>query len=276
MKITVAKEAGFCFGVKRALDMTMSASEKGTKLQTFGELIHNSQVVEKLNEKGVFAIDQLNDFNGDALIVRSHGIGKHFYDEVARLNIPIIDGTCPYVKKIHNIVNEYSEKGYSIIIVGDALHPEVIGIAGWSSTQVYTADTASQALDIPNLQKACVVSQTTITQAKWESVMEILTEKIDNLLAFNTICSATQKRQVAADALSAESDLMLIVGGKHSSNTIKLYEVCRKNCKNSYHIETSEELRVLNFENCDKIGITAGASTPDWIINEIIFELEKF
>lgn len=274
MEIILAKEAGFCFGVKRAIDMSMKTHEKGISFATFGELIHNKQVVRSLEDLGIHAVESLDDLNGKSVLIRSHGIPKYLYEEAKVRGIKTIDGTCPYVKKIQNIAAKYSSEGYAIIIVGDPEHPEVIGVSGWSVGPVYVVHSVAEAQALPHIEKACIVSQATLTMKKWQDVLSVVQTRVDELVENNTICEATRERQSSAEELSQQVDLMLIIGGKHSSNTIKLLEVCQRHCKNSYHIETLEEIQMINFSNCDKIGITAGASTPDWIINEVINALQ--
>lgn len=274
MEIILAKEAGFCFGVKRAIDMSMKTHEKGISFATFGELIHNKQVVRSLEDLGIYAVESFDDLEGKAVLIRSHGIPKNLYEEAKELGIRTIDGTCPYVKKIQNLAAKYSSEGYTIIIVGDPEHPEVIGVSGWSNGPVYVVHSVEEAEALPHINKACIVSQATLTMKKWQDVLSVVQTRVDELVENNTICEATRERQSSAEELSQEVDLMLIIGGKHSSNTIKLLEVCQRHCKNSYHIETLEEIQMINFSNCDKIGITAGASTPDWIINEVINALQ--
>lgn len=274
MEIILAKEAGFCFGVKRAIDMSMKTHEKGISFATFGELIHNKQVVRSLEDLGIYAVESFDDLAGKAVLIRSHGIPKNLYEEAKELGIRTIDGTCPYVKKIQNLAAKYSSEGYTIIIVGDPEHPEVIGVSGWSNGPVYVVHSVEEAEALPHINKACIVSQATLTMKKWQDVLSVVQTRVDELVENNTICEATRERQSSAEELSQQVDLMLIIGGKHSSNTIKLLEVCQRHCKNSYHIETLEEIQMINFSNCDKIGITAGASTPDWIINEVINALQ--
>ncbi len=275
MEILLAKEAGFCFGVKRALDLCIKTHDEGTQFVTYGELIHNKQVVNNLLEMGISSVEHLADANSQAVLVRSHGVPKSLYGEAKAQHLTLIDGTCPYVQKIQKLAEKYSALGYDIIIVGDKNHPEVIGISGWASGIVHVLDNAEEALELPNIAKGCIVAQTTITDAKWQEVLNVLKTRVTELTVHNTRCEATRVRQESADQLSKEVDLMLVIGGKHSSNSKKLYEVCKKNCKKTYHIETLIEIEMINFSNCDKIGITAGASTPDGIINEIINALKN-
>lgn len=275
MEILLAREAGFCFGVKRAIDMSTKTRNKGIDFSTFGELIHNKQVVKSLEEMGINAVDALEDAKGSTVLIRSHGVAKHIYDEAKAKGIKTIDGTCPYVKKIQNLAARHSAEGYEVIIVGDKEHPEVIGVSGWSTSPVHVVYSVEEAEALPLIEKAIIVSQATLTMKKWASVLEVVETKVSDLIAENTICEATRERQSSAEELSQQVDMMIVIGGKHSSNTIKLLEVCKRHCKNSYHIETKDEIQSLNFSNCDKIGITAGASTPDYIINEVIHALKN-
>lgn len=275
MDIILAKEAGFCFGVKRAIDMSMKTHEKGISFATFGELIHNKQVVKSLEDLGIYAVESFDDLDGKSVLIRSHGIPKQLYEEAKSRGIKTIDGTCPYVKKIQNLAARYSQEGYDIIIVGDKDHPEVIGVSGWATSPVHVLGSVEEALSLPKLSKACIVSQATLTMKKWEDVLNVVRTKVDELIENNTICEATRERQSSAEELSKEVDMMIVIGGKHSSNTMKLLEVCKRHCNNSYHIETLDEIKMINFSNCDKIGITAGASTPDWIIIEVINALKS-
>ncbi len=275
MEIILAKEAGFCFGVKRAIDLCVKSHDDGISFVTFGEIIHNKQVVSSLEKMGIHAVESFDNLDKQDVLIRSHGISKALYEEAKNKGVQLIDGTCPYVKKIQNIAAKYSAEGYEIIIVGDKDHPEVIGVSGWSQTPVHVVYSAEETTSLNFIKKACIVAQATITESKWNEVMSAAQSKVQELLVFNTICEATRERQASADKISKEVDVMLIIGGKHSSNTKKLLEVCEKNCKKAYHIETIIEIEQINFENCDKIGITAGASTPDWIINEILNALKK-
>lgn len=275
MEIILAKEAGFCYGVKRALDLCMKNHDAGISFATYGELIHNKQVVSQLETLGIKPVSALSEVKNQSILIRSHGVPKTLYQEAKALEIDVFDGTCPYVRKIQKLAETFSAEGYAILIVGDATHPEVIGISGWSSGIVYILNNTADAHQLPNLEKACIVAQTTITAAKWEEVLEVVKTKITELVVNNTICEATRVRQQSAEELSQEVDLMLVIGGKHSSNSKKLFEVCQKYCKKTYHIETLDEIEMINFSNCDKIGITAGASTPDSIINEIINALKN-
>jgi len=284
MNIRIASASGFCFGVKRALELTLDARKAPGGAVTYGELIHNRDVVRKLNEEGVSVIEDLKDGAGKTVVIRSHGVPKSFHDEAAALGIDLVDGTCPFVKKIHRLVDAFSQDGSAVMIVGTATHPEVVGIAGWCHGPVYVVDSLEAleawerqyiSADGQFTQPLMLAAQTTIRLSLWNSIYERLSKRATLLVAHNTICKATSERQTSAESLSAEVDCMLVVGGPHSSNTKKLYEICKKNCENTYFIECAADLKMINLLNCDKIGITAGASTPDWVMDDILNQLKK-
>ena len=277
MEIITAKSAGFCFGVNRAIEACYNEIEKGGRIVTYGPLIHNKNVNKDLANKGVKSVDTLDGCEGATVIIRSHGVGKAVYDELERRNIHYVDGTCPFVKKIHNIVRKKRDEGYEIIIIGDGKHPEVIGINGWCDNSAITVDNVddAQKLIFDDEKKYAVVVQTTFRESKYYDILKILKEKSKKITEENTICSATEERQTEAVKISQNVDKMLVIGDKGSSNTQKLYEICRKNCRNTYYIETIEDLVLNNCKFNDKIGITAGASTPPAIIKEVITTMSE-
>lgn len=268
MKVLVAKKAGFCFGVQRAVDIATEKTESTDKLYSYGQLIHNDQVSKELAEKGLVETHDITSLKDESLIIRSHGVGKDIYVLSDQNNLEVIDCTCPFVKKVQKIVDEHHKKGYRIIIVGDDKHPEVQGINGWCDHSAIIIQSADV---VPNLseEKFCVVAQTTLKLQVWETIVDQLKAQTDEIVCFNTICSATSERQLAAKELAKQVDCMVVVGGYHSSNTKKLYEICKSICENTVHIEKKSDLVVTKLKNCGIIGITAGASTPDWIINEV-------
>ena len=270
--IRVAESAGFCFGVKRAIEMAYEAIGVEPKLYSYGQLIHNKTVTDDLASKGLEIVESLDGLTEGTLLIRSHGVGKALYDEAEAKGLKILDGTCPFVKKIHNIVHEKLAEGMGIIIVGDGTHPEVIGINGWceNAAVILEDEEAAKTKEIPEKEKYAVVVQTTFRQAKFDKILEILQDRGVNMEVHNTICSATEKRQTEAEELSKTVDKMIVIGGKNSSNTQKLVEICAKNCGNTVHIETICDLVLNNFGKDDKIGITAGASTPPAIIKEVV------
>lgn len=277
MEIITAKSAGFCFGVNRAIEACYNEIEKGGRIVTYGPIIHNKNVNKDLENKGVKSVDTLDGCEGATVIIRSHGVGKAVYDELERRNIHYMDGTCPFVKKIHNIVRKKLDEGYEIIIIGDRKHPEVIGINGWCDNSAITVDNVddAQKLIFDDEKKYAVVVQTTFRESKYYDILKILKEKSKKITEENTICSATEERQTEAVKISQNVDKMLVIGDKGSSNTQKLYEICRKNCRNTYYIETIEDLVLNNCKFNDKIGITAGASTPPAIIKEVITTMSE-
>lgn len=278
MEVLIAKTAGFCFGVSRAVSRTYDLlKESNGQIYTIGPIIHNEQLVNNLKERGVKVIGSVAEaIEPGNIVIRAHGVVPEVYEEINNKNLNLTDATCPYVKKIHNLVREKCEEGYQIIIIGDRNHPEVVGINGWCNNKAYIADNIEDIDKIPNsIEKACVVAQTTITNEKWENLNKYLKNKIENIIKFDTICSATSLRQSEAAQIAKQVEMMLVIGSRSSSNTQKLYEICKSNCNNTYIIETSGELPPVNIKNIEKIGITAGASTPDWIIKEVIEKMDE-
>lgn len=275
-EIKVAKSAGFCFGVDRAVKLVYGELEKGNKsVATLGPIIHNADVVNDLTDKGVRIADSVDDLKeGEKAVIRSHGVGKKIYEGLEQKGNAYIDATCPFVARIHKIVREKTEEGYFILIAGDKDHPEVQGIVGHCDENYYVFKDEDQlksffSKNYKNLEKKlAIVAQTTYNILIWGECLKVIPKDDENILVFDTICNATLQRQSDAALLSKEVDVMIVVGGKNSSNTIKLYNVCSENCP-SYHIENADELYSLNLKNAEKIGITAGASTPAYIIKEV-------
>ena len=274
MEVTVAKSAGFCFGVKRAVDMVYEEAVKERKVYTLGPIIHNEQVVEEFAEKGVQvleSVEELEDGEDAAVIIRSHGIAQKVFRQLEDKKVRIIDATCPFVKKIHRIVQEKKEEGYQIVIAGSAKHPEVVGICGWCGNQCQVVETLEEAQKcvLETGKKVCVVAQTTFNYKKFKDIVAILSKKSYDILVMNTICNATEERQTEAGTIARLSDAMIVIGGKHSSNTRKLYEICKNECLNTHFIQTLDDLDLKLFQSFRSVGITAGASTPNKIIKEV-------
>ncbi|NLK97578.1 MAG: bifunctional 4-hydroxy-3-methylbut-2-enyl diphosphate reductase/30S ribosomal protein S1 [Epulopiscium sp.] len=271
MEIIVANTAGFCFGVNRAVDSVYKNIQQ-QPLYTYGPIIHNPQVVEELREQNVIPVHSVDEINEGTIIIRSHGVSKDVYGEINKKGLAYIDSTCPYVKRIHKIVDEYSQKGYQVVIVGDRNHPEVQGISGWSNGEAIIIEKPEELeeLSISKAKPICLVSQTTYREDRFESVLNALKDNHYEVEGFNTICKATSDRQQEAIEISKMVDKMIVIGGRESSNTRKLYEICKNYCKETYHIETIKDLELNKFNSNDKIGITAGASTPARIIKEVI------
>ncbi|WP_434796228.1 4-hydroxy-3-methylbut-2-enyl diphosphate reductase [Terrisporobacter vanillatitrophus] len=279
MEVRIAENAGFCFGVKRAMNMAWDELENKTSdnVYSLGPLIHNKQAVDRYKEKGLMEMDSLDKIPNDCkLIIRSHGVGEKIYTESKSKNMDIVDTTCPFVKKIHDIVKEFSNKGYIIIIVGNATHPEIIGINGWCDNEAIIINSEEEVDNISfnSGHKYCVVSQTTANLESFDKIVSKLESKIKDLTVKNTICFATKERQLSANDLAKEVDCMIVIGGKHSSNTQKLVNIC-KDIVPTFSIETKEELEKSKLEKFKVAGVTAGASTPDWIIDEVIEYLKK-
>ncbi len=274
MEIKVAKSAGFCFGVERAVNALLNKKDD-EKICTLGPIIHNENVVNLLKEKGVDIINSPSEApNGATIAIRTHGVCEKTYREIEEKG-NFIDLTCPFVKKIHNIVNEHYKKGYKIIIAGDKGHPEVDGINGWCDG---SADIVISEKELENkyYDSVCLVAQTTLDSETYRIIKNFLKKSCKNIVVFDTICSATEKRQEEADKLSRVSDAMIVIGGKHSANTTRLTSICAKNCTNTYQIENIEEIpQFLYMPTNNIIGITAGASTPLWIIKEVIGTMEE-
>lgn len=279
MKITVAKTAGFCFGVKRAVDEVYRQIETGLKpVYTYGPVIHNEQVMEKLEKKGVRVIrgeEELSDVSGGTIIIRAHGIGRDLEEKLRKTGCRIVDATCPFVKKIHEIVDQESKNGVTVIIAGNPDHPEVRGIKGWTNGPSFVVQTKEEleALKLPEGARAILVAQTTFNLQKFQELVEIFKKKRYYDRVVNTVCNATAERQTEALQISETVDAMLVIGGKHSSNTQKLCEICRTHCRNTYFIETLVDLEDKPFQSFCHVGITAGASTPNQIIEEVLEKL---
>lgn len=278
-EVFLAETAGFCFGVKRAVDTVYNeiSNPGNEKVYTYGPIIHNEEVVADLKSKGVTVLDgdSFDYVEDDSLsgkvIIRSHGVGRDIYDKLAKSGLTVIDATCPFVKKIHRIVDEESAKGNRIVIVGDKLHPEVQGIIGWCNTEPFVIDSVETASEIDEIaeKNVILVAQTTFNSIKFKELVEFFRKKDYNVCVYNTICNATHDRQAEARELAAQVDAMIVIGGMKSSNTQKLYDMSKKECKNTYYIQTLVDLDLTVIESAKRVGITAGASTPKNIIKEV-------
>lgn len=277
-KLTVSKSAGFCFGVDRAVQMVYQALEEGKQVATLGPIIHNTDAVNDMIAKGARIINDVSELRpGEHVVIRSHGVGRKVYEEIKALGNPVIDATCPFVARIHKIAAEKTAEGYFILIAGDENHPEVQGIVGHCEQNyfVFKDEFVLKAFFEQNSQKKlAIISQTTYNNIIWGECLKVLPEDDPNIVVYDTICTATEQRQTDTAALAAESDLMLVIGGKHSSNTVKLYDICSGYCR-TYHIENADELDTLDLSDAEKIGITAGASTPATIIKEVVTTMEE-
>ena len=277
MRIIKAESAGFCFGVDNAVSAALRTAENNhnKNIATLGELIHNSYVVDQLSKKGVTVSDDIASLQSDIAIVRSHGIGKEQYAQLQAKKIEIIDATCPYVKSIQNKVEKYYKKGYTVIIVGDKSHPEVIGVNGWCENSASIINSMQEARQVTSKKPICVVAQTTIIKSLFDQIVDIIKLKYPETIVFNTICSATTQRQQEAVQIASQVEAMFVIGSHNSSNTKKLVEICKEKCSNVYHIEDVTDLNTNMYSKCDIVGVTAGASSPAQIILEVIKRMDN-
>ncbi len=273
MQIIEAQYAGFCSGVERAYRIAIDSVRAGKKVYMLGNLVHNRQVVDKLRSAGIETIRELNEIGSGKgiLLISAHGVGSTVYEEAKQLGLEIIDTTCPWVKKAQRIAKELAEEGRTIILVGDKGHPEVKGIVGWSSGKAVVIENIKDlnSLSLYSEDKVGVLAQTTQAEEHFKSLVSELKKKVKDVKEFDTICGATTKRQTAAVELARSVDLMLVVGDKMSANTKRLTELCRATGTETHQIETAEEIDVVWLKGKKKIGLTAGASTPEWVIEEV-------
>lgn len=268
MEVILADTLGFCYGVKRAIELAEQNAAQDGSSRTLGPIIHNPQVVDRLRHKGVGVADSVDEVDAGTLIIRSHGVGPSVYDKAEEKDIFLVDATCPHVKRAQLSAKKLSEDGRQVIIVGEKCHPEVRSISEWAMQKVVVVDSEEEAMKLPKYGKLGIVAQTTFSGEKFKRIVSVLLEKSDDIHIIRTICTATDQRQKAASELSGHVDMMIVIGGHNSANTTRLAQLCAEKCR-TYHIETAAELQDEWFENIKKIGITAGASTPDWIIREV-------
>ena len=276
--VIIAEHSGFCFGVKRAVELAMTTPKTGAgNVYTWGKLIHNDHVVEDLRKKNIRPID-IKEIEvlgeEDTVIIRSHGIGPDTYDKIKKTGASLVDATCPFVTNVQKKAKKYYDLGYQIILVGDASHPEVNGVNAWCKNSAIITKDGSELTTLP--AKVCVLSQTTQKLSNFEKTVKTASKLSPEVLSFNTICSATKERQKSAEELSKNVDAMIVIGGKQSSNSLKLYEICRGNCKNTVFVGDCTEIPETMFfdSKIKRIGITAGASTPDWIIADVMEQVK--
>lgn len=283
MEIIIGKNAGFCYGVKNAVINTEERLKENKNIYCLGELVHNKQVVEKLENSGLKIVDKLEDAK-NKIIIRAHGTTKETYEEAKKMNIEVFDYTCPNVIKIHNIANDFANKGYYIFLIGEKKHPETIGNISFCGSNSFLIESENEIKDAINsfenskLKKLLIITQTTFSLEKFNLYTSIIKNYLNEdieLVIKNTICNATKIRQEETDEISRKVDFMIIVGGKNSSNTKKLFQIAKNNCENSIIIETKDEINIEDIKKYNTIGIMAGASTPDYIIDEIYNVLNK-
>lgn len=274
MKIKVAKSAGFCWGVKRAVNMAVDSVKKAKgRALCLGELIHNKREIERLKNLGMVFIEDMNDLKkGDTVVIRSHGVSPKVLEFLKRKGVEIVDATCPFVKDVHEKATKLEEEGYPVLILGNAHHPEVIGIAGHVKNPMII-NSLEEIKKLPPMKKLGVVCQTTLNLSFFKEAVSILSLKVKDLKVYNTICSATSVRQKETLKLAKEVDVMFVIGGKNSSNTTKLYQIAKEVNPRTYHIESKDEIEPDWLKNSETVGITAGASTPQWVIEEVVNHL---
>ncbi|MCL5263775.1 MAG: 4-hydroxy-3-methylbut-2-enyl diphosphate reductase [Chloroflexi bacterium] len=278
MQVKLAKEMGFCFGVRRGVSQVERAAQERGPLQTLGSLVHNQQVVDRLGESGVKAVHDLDEVKGETVAIATHGVAREVIEEAKARGIEVIDVTCPYVKLIQEKARQMHEAGFQVVVFGDRGHTEVIGIVGWTKGRAIVVSAPEEISALPRAKKVGIVAQTTQSIDAYEKVISRLVARClprsIELRIHNTICNATALRQSAAVKLADSVDVMVVVGGKNSANTRRLAELCQAKGVPTHHVEDAGELQTSWFAACNTVGVTAGASTPDWVIDEVVKRLE--
>jgi 4-hydroxy-3-methylbut-2-enyl diphosphate reductase len=278
MEVLLADEYGFCFGVERAVEMVEEAVTEGVRpIRSLGPLIHNAQEMERLGQKGVSTIDSPEEADGDTIaVIRAHGVTPQVQRDLEQRAAQVIDATCPFVTRVQHLAERAAEKGRDVVVAGNPDHPEMIGVVGYAPNNTYVVRDASEVASLPTLRSPLVVSQTTIKLKTFLEVAEAVRQKADaEPQVINTICSATRDRQDAARALAGEVDAFYVIGGRHSSNSVKLLAVCQEQCEKSFLIETPSEINPGDLQGVDRVGVTAGASTPEWLIKQVVQRLNE-
>lgn len=276
LEIVVARHAGFCFGVQRAVDLVRQArAERTGPLATLGPLIHNPQVVAQLESEGISVVSSVRELSGGSLIIPSHGVGAEIQQEAEAAGIEVVDATCPFVNKAQRAAQTLAAGGYQVIMLGDRGHPEVRAVLGHAGSEAIVVEGPAEVRDLPRIAKAGLLVQTTQTPARLRQTAAALLGKCEELRVFNTICGATQQRQEAAIELARWAEVMLVVGGRNSANTARLREVCREAGTVAHHLETPEEIKLEWFRGCRRVGVTGGASTPQSLIDGTVERVRK-
>lgn len=277
MEVLLAEEFGFCFGVERAVEMVEEAVGEGGVVRSLGPLIHNSQEMKRLEAQGVQTIDTPAEADPNVTaVIRAHGVTPQVQRELEQRAAKVVDATCPFVTKVQKLAERAAAQGRDVVLVGNPDHPEMIGVVGYAPNNTYVVRDANEVLDLPTLHEPLVVSQTTIKLQTFLDAAEAVRAKADaEPQVINTICSATRDRQDAARALAGEVEAFYIIGGRHSSNSVKLLAVCKEQCEKSYLIETADEINPEDLSGLDRVGVTAGASTPNWLINQVVERLRS-
>ncbi len=278
MEVLLADEYGFCFGVERAVEMVEDALDEGVRpIRSLGPLIHNAQEMERLGELGVSTIDSPGEADADTIaVIRAHGVTPRVQKDLEERAAKVIDATCPFVTRVQHLAERAAAQGRDVVVAGNPDHPEMIGVVGYAPANTYVVRDASEVSKLPNLRSPLVVSQTTIKLKTFLEVAEAVRQKADaEPQVVNTICSATRDRQDAARALAGQVDAFYVIGGRHSSNSVKLLAVCQEQCEKSFLIETPAEINSSELEGVNRVGVTAGASTPDWLIDQVVQRLNE-
>ena len=278
MEVLLADEYGFCFGVERAVEMVEEAVEEGVRpIRSLGPLIHNAQEMERLGARGVSTIDSPDEADADTIaVIRAHGVTPQVQRDLEQRAAKVIDATCPFVTRVQHLAERAAKQGRDVVVAGNPDHPEMIGVVGYAPENTYVVRDAGEVRTLPQLRAPLVVSQTTIKLKTFLEVAEAVREKADEEpQVVNTICSATRDRQDAARALAGEVDAFYVIGGRHSSNSVKLLAVCQEQCPKSFLIETPAEINPADLEDIERVGVTAGASTPNWLIEQVVHRLRE-
>ncbi|CAN5832381.1 4-hydroxy-3-methylbut-2-enyl diphosphate reductase [soil metagenome] len=278
MEVLLADEYGFCFGVERAVEMVEEAVTEGARpIRSLGPLIHNAQEMERLGEKGVSTIESPGEADGNTIaVIRAHGVTPQVQRDLEQRAAQVIDATCPFVTRVQHLAERAAKQGRDVVVAGNPDHPEMIGVVGYAPNNTYVVRDAGEVASLPTLRSPLVVSQTTIKLKTFLEVAEAVRQKADaEPQVVNTICSATRDRQDAARALAGEVDAFFVIGGRHSSNSVKLLAVCQEQCEKSFLIETPSEINPGDLQGVGRVGVTAGASTPDWLIKQVVQRLNE-
>ncbi|OGS20741.1 MAG: 4-hydroxy-3-methylbut-2-enyl diphosphate reductase [Elusimicrobia bacterium RIFOXYA2_FULL_40_6] len=276
MKIIIAKSAGFCYGVKKAVELAEKASKSYNKpIYTVGPLMHNKHEVKRLSGLGINAISTINNIKGGTVIIRTHGLPKDIMNRLSRKNADVIDATCPFVKRVQNLVEKLSKDGYNILVIGEKNHPEVVALVSYSTKPVVVVNSPAGIKNLKLKEPVAVVSQTTQSSEKFDKLNALIHKKYRSLKVYDTICNASNERQDETKKLAKKVNVMLVLGGKNSGNTTRLKDICLEHVK-TFHIESSKDLKKDWFKKIDTIGITAGASTPQWLIGGVVSSLRNF
>jgi 4-hydroxy-3-methylbut-2-enyl diphosphate reductase len=278
MEVLLAEEFGFCFGVERAVEMVEDAVDEGVRpIRSLGPLIHNAQEMERLGKLGVSTIDSPDEAGGDTIaVIRAHGVTPQVQADLERRAAKVIDATCPFVTRVQHLAERAAKQGRDVVVAGNPDHPEMIGVVGYAPENTYVVRDADEVAALPPLRSPIVVSQTTIKLKTFQDVAQAVRAKADSEPeVINTICSATRDRQDAARALAGQVDAFYVIGGRHSSNSVKLLAVCQEQCERSFLIETPAEIHPIDLEGVNRVGVTAGASTPNWLIDQVVKRLHE-